>query len=156
MPSTTRTTKRVFLPKLKQFASFTDRQAMKVGHPTVRLHRPPTPLPAPKLPIDWAKTLSFPMDGNDYYGDCFLAAAEHANNTFTGNTGVESNFNEALTVKDCLTLSGGDNGQNQPLWASNTSGKPGATLSVQNDGNVVIYDTSNHPLWATNTEVAKG
>ena len=42
---------------------------------------------------------------------------------------------------------------NQPLWASNTSGHPGATLSVQTDGNVVIYDPSNRPLWATNTEI---
>ena len=31
--------------------------------------------------------------------------------------------------------------------------KPGAWLAVQDDGNVVIYDTGNHPLWATDTEI---
>jgi hypothetical protein len=50
------------------------------------------------------------------------------------------------------------NSQSQPLWASNTSfGDCGAgfcELAIQNDGNVVIYDTidSLHPVvWATNT-----
>jgi hypothetical protein len=37
-----------------------------------------------------------------------------------------------------------------PLWASNTSGKNGATLAVQDDGNVVIYGGST-AVWATGT-----
>lgn len=36
---------------------------------------------------------------------------------------------------------------NKPLWASNTAGHPGAQLSVQGDGNAVIYQ----PIWATDT-----
>ena len=39
----------------------------------------------------------------------------------------------------------------KPLWASNTSGSPGATLVPQDDGNLVIYDRSGKPIWATNT-----
>jgi hypothetical protein len=39
---------------------------------------------------------------------------------------------------------------NNPVWASGTSGNPGAVLAVQDDGNVVVYLNGN-PLWATNT-----
>jgi hypothetical protein len=42
----------------------------------------------------------------------------------------------------------GDSG-GSPLWASNTAGNNGATLSVQDDGNVVIYSTSGAALWST-------
>ena len=37
------------------------------------------------------------------------------------------------------------------LWATNTTGHPGAFLSVQEDGNVVIYTNSRVPVWATDT-----
>ncbi|MBR8836070.1 MAG: hypothetical protein DSM106950_19105 [Stigonema ocellatum SAG 48.90 = DSM 106950] len=40
------------------------------------------------------------------------------------------------------------NSNNSPLWASNTVGNSGAQLTVQNDGNAVIY----LPVWATNTQ----
>jgi len=40
---------------------------------------------------------------------------------------------------------------NGPVWASNTAGNPGAFLSVQDDGNLVVRDQNNNPLWATNT-----
>ena len=36
------------------------------------------------------------------------------------------------------------------VWSHSTD-SPGARLVVQNDGNMVIYSTSNEPLWATNT-----
>ncbi|MEU0559276.1 hypothetical protein [Dactylosporangium sp. NPDC006015] len=38
----------------------------------------------------------------------------------------------------------------QPLWASNTAGYPGATATMQGDGNFVIYQ-AGRPLWATGT-----
>ena len=38
-----------------------------------------------------------------------------------------------------------------PVWATNTAGFPGARLLVQNDGNVVVYDTADVPRWASNT-----
>lgn len=38
-----------------------------------------------------------------------------------------------------------------PLWASNTNGKPVVKAVMQGDGNFVLYDTSNHAYWATNT-----
>jgi len=37
------------------------------------------------------------------------------------------------------------------LWASDTSGNPGAFLAVQDDGNVVLYSSTFAPLWSTNT-----
>jgi hypothetical protein len=38
----------------------------------------------------------------------------------------------------------------EPLWASNTAGRGGSSVSFQSDGNLVIY-TPNGPIWATNT-----
>ena len=49
---------------------------------------------------------------------------------------------------------------NQPRWASNTSGNPGAFLWMQNDGNAVIYragttqEIANNALWATGTNIS--
>jgi hypothetical protein len=37
------------------------------------------------------------------------------------------------------------------VWASNTCCRIGAYLSVQDDGNVVIYNSANFALWATHT-----
>lgn len=37
------------------------------------------------------------------------------------------------------------------LWASNTSGNPGALCVMQKDGNLVVYSTSVRALWASNT-----
>lgn len=132
MPSTTGKTKRVFLPRMNHFATFTDRQAMKVGHPAERIHMPPGLPSPPKLPIDWAKTFSFPIDGNDIYGDCMMAAAEHGDNTFTANNGAESSFNQSLTVTDYLKLSGGNNGLNDgqiiSYWENGLPGIPGAKI----------------------------
>jgi hypothetical protein len=48
-------------------------------------------------------------------------------------------------------------GSTGPLWASNTSGNPGAFLAVQDDGNLVIYQygapgaTASYALWASGT-----
>jgi hypothetical protein len=110
----TATTKRVWLPKLHRFAHFKDRHAMKIGHPTRRF-RLTGSYPAVSLPIDWTKnnTLSFPVYGNDQYGDCMYAAACHGDNTFTGNIGSESSFDLNTIVQDYLQLSGGDNGLNE-------------------------------------------
>lgn len=37
------------------------------------------------------------------------------------------------------------------MWSSKTSGNPGATLTVQNDGNVVIKNAAGVVKWSTNT-----
>ena len=39
---------------------------------------------------------------------------------------------------------------NRPKWASNTSGRSGTWLNVQNDGNLVLY-RNNIAQWASNT-----
>jgi hypothetical protein len=37
------------------------------------------------------------------------------------------------------------------VWASNTANHSGAYLALQNDGNLVVYNTNRTPLWASNT-----
>ena len=37
----------------------------------------------------------------------------------------------------------------KPLWSSNTSGNAGASLTVQNDGNLVVYGKDHRVLWAS-------
>lgn len=39
---------------------------------------------------------------------------------------------------------------NQPVWSSGIY-SPGATLALQNDGNLVIYAINGQPLWASGT-----
>lgn len=62
------------------------------------------------LPIDWAKSLAFPMYLNDQYGSCYYAAGCHADNTWTGNATVKSEFSLAAIKNRYFALSGGDNG----------------------------------------------
>jgi hypothetical protein len=42
-------------------------------------------------------------------------------------------------------------GSTNPLWASNTPANEGDVLKVQDDGNVVLYDSIGFSIWATNT-----
>jgi hypothetical protein len=44
-----------------------------------------------------------------------------------------------------------ENATQRPHWASNTAGKGGSKLIMQDDGNLVLYTKSNAPLWATGT-----
>lgn len=37
----------------------------------------------------------------------------------------------------------------KPLWSSNTAGNPGASLAVQDDGNLVVYGKDHRVLWAS-------
>jgi hypothetical protein len=39
----------------------------------------------------------------------------------------------------------------QVLWSAGTAGHPSARLTVQDGGNLVLYDVNDQPLWATNT-----
>jgi hypothetical protein len=148
MPNMSGKSKRVFLPLMKRYATFADRRAMKVGHPKGRLRMPPA-LPIPfQLPIDWAKELSFPIDGNDIYDDCYMAAAEHGDNTFTGNNGAESAFNEDLTVSSYLSLAGGDNGLNDgQIISAWENGLPGIAAAKIMDA--LDIDTTNAQLVQT-------
>lgn len=42
-------------------------------------------------------------------------------------------------------------GAGKALWASGTSGHPGAYAVMQTDGNLVVYPPSGHALWASGT-----
>ncbi|KAG9261627.1 mannose-specific lectin-like [Astyanax mexicanus] len=39
----------------------------------------------------------------------------------------------------------------KPLWASNTAGKSGKFLIMQEDGNLVIYNNDAGPVWASDS-----
>ncbi len=43
-----------------------------------------------------------------------------------------------------------------PIWATNTSGNPGARKVMQSDGNLVIYSQDGRALWASNTGGSNG
>ena len=45
-------------------------------------------------------------------------------------------------------------GGGDALWASNTSGKGATRLDLQSDGNLVLYTDSGDPVWATGTNQA--
>jgi len=38
-----------------------------------------------------------------------------------------------------------------PVWSTGTAGNSGASMSVQDDGNVVIYSAAGKGLWSTGT-----
>ena len=131
----TATTNRVWLPKLGHFAHFVHRSKLGRGRCT---HTPCAPLPSPPaLPVDWAKQLTFAMDGNDQYGDCMYAAACHGDNTFTGNNGTESTFSLSTIIQDYTQLSGGDNGLDEGqivgAWQQGLAGVPAANIVSQLD-----------------------
>ena len=76
-----------------------------------------------RLGISDPKTL-FPMDGNDTYGDCTIAALAHAITTFRGKIGKKTILDTQILVKLYLHLTGGvDSGLNEldvlNYWQSN-------------------------------------
>lgn len=89
---------------------FMDRKAMWGKDREIHFKLDPDAKRAVTLPIDWAKSLDFPMDLNNQYGDCYYAAGCHADNTWTGNAGTESFFSLAAIKTRYFALSGGDNG----------------------------------------------
>ena len=42
--------------------------------------------------------------------------------------------------------------QGRAVWATNTAGNRGALFAIQNDGNVVVYTSSGRPIFATSTD----
>jgi len=110
-----------------------DRQSMKQGHPEKQFVLAGR-YPAFSLPIDWTKnnSLTFPMDGNDRYGDCLYAAACHADNTFTGNLGPESNFDLQSIINSYLQLSPSNSGLNSGqiigAWKNGLANIPSAQI----------------------------
>nr|AAL07474.1 lectin GNA-1 [Galanthus nivalis] len=45
----------------------------------------------------------------------------------------------------------------KPIWATNTGGlSSDCSLSMQNDGNLVVFTPSNKPIWASNTDGQNG
>jgi len=47
--------------------------------------------------------------------------------------------------------SGGYASPETAIWDTNTQGNSGSVLKIQNDGNVVIYNSAGKAIWDTNT-----
>lgn len=136
-PKKTATTHRVYVPSLKKFVHFHDRQAMKKGHPLRRFHAPKhASIPAVTLPIDYGVykgvQIQFPLYGNDRLGDCMYVAGLHCDQTWTGCNGQESSFDESTLENDYIQLSGGDNGLDEgtlvPAWRQGLASTPAANI----------------------------
>ncbi|TQF06998.1 hypothetical protein E6W39_38455 [Kitasatospora acidiphila] len=94
-----------------------------------------TPLPAPPAAVDWANNVpEWPMDGNDQYGDCTMAAAAHMIQSWNAET---KESDAVPTPKDVvaeyLQLTGGQdtglveadvlkNWQRSGLWGNTALG----------------------------------
>lgn len=105
------TSNRVWSERLGKFIHFYDHAKFKAMRAERELrYLDARALPEVKLPIDFAKNLSFPMLGNDTDGDCFYASTCHHDQTFTGNIGPQSIFSTAAVLQAYHRLSGGDNG----------------------------------------------
>lgn len=67
------------------------------------------PLPDPPAAWDWTKNgaLQFPIDGNDQWGDCEVAATFHQVGSMTGCVGTEVVFTTAQAKKLYFALTGG-------------------------------------------------
>lgn len=141
--------KKVILPQRHIFLQ--DRQVMRKGHPvpkmTLLAAAPPPPV---TLPVDWGKSLNFPMDLNDALGICMIAAAAHGDNTFTGANGAESFFDLPTLKTEYLTLSGGDNGLDEGQligeWKKGIGGIPAAHIL-----DAIDIDPNDAPLMQATT-----
>ncbi|QMU77833.1 hypothetical protein GXW83_21200 [Streptacidiphilus sp. PB12-B1b] len=67
------------------------------------------PLPTPPAAVDWATGVSdWPMDGNDEYGDCTMAAAAHMIQSWNAQTGEQDPVPaDRQVVSEYLKLTGG-------------------------------------------------
>jgi hypothetical protein len=81
-----------FPPALKELAAYT-----------------PQPLPQPPTTVDWAANVAdWPMDGNDTYGDCTMAAAAHLIHSWNAQTGLAApGPQDEQVIAAYLKLTGG-------------------------------------------------
>lgn len=103
---------RATAPTEGHFCFFMDRKSMWGADKTVHFKLEEGKFKAVTLPIDWAKSFSFPTYLNDQYGDCYYAAGCHADNTWTANASTKSDFLLSSIKTRYFKLSGGDNGLN--------------------------------------------
>jgi hypothetical protein len=85
-------------------------------------------VPTPPAAVDWSRgrTIQYPMLGNDQEGDCYLCDALHCVQTWTGNNGLQAQFDTAAVLTLYQRLSGGDNGLTDneifPAWKAGLFG----------------------------------
>lgn len=151
--------KRVLIPHLGRTVVLVDRDRLRWRRHG-RTFRVPAHLkglrsaPTPPASWDWGQGLSYPILGNDQYGDCYYAAMCHGSQTWTGHsTGYEYQFDEQAVINRYLAISGGDNGLSdsdiEPEWKGGIVG-PGGPRKVLDFLTIDPADANAHALacWA--------
>jgi hypothetical protein len=146
------TTTRKWIPFRGHYAHFIRRDQMKRRHScrSAILHAaaPPTVLP---VDSSGGATVQCPMDGNDQYGDCGAAMADHVDRllAWRQGKGVQLNTSVQALVAQYLKVSGGDNGLDetmlvgpQGMWTSAGGGIAGDPARVIVDSLDVPNDTA--------------
>jgi hypothetical protein len=121
-------------------------------HPKAEMPTAEKAVPATILPVDCTgnATVSVPMDGNNFLGDCMEAMACHVDNIWTFFRGIvgyiQSLFVEAAIEAQYTAASGGDNGLDEPTlltkcWAPGLASQTAATYDDSLD-----VDLTNVPL----------
>lgn len=108
-------------------------------------------LPTPPATFDWGQAgkTTFPILGNDRYGDCYYVAVAHAVQTWTAIKGVEWQPDLQALINRYLKISGGDNGLSDqdimPEWIGGIIGPNGPhkildemTVSTRDDAAIGI------------------
>lgn len=172
--------KLVFIPHLGRTVCLVNRNQLRFGLHGRRFETPRhlarlmANLPSPPATFSWSKggRLSYPILGNDQYGDCYYAAVCHAAQTYTGNAGTECSFSQAQVVTRYLQIAGGDNGLDDatimPEWKAGICGPNGPhkildemTVNPQDDASTalamwafcgLIYTAGLPDVWVKNPQ----
>lgn len=125
----------VLIPALGKTFKFPSREQMRrkgARRMFARLgHVQEAEVPAPPASCDWShgETIAFPVLGNDEEGDCYMAAALHIIQCYTGQYGPAAQFDAQQVLARYEQLSGGDNGLSDdtiyPAWIDGLLGPNG-------------------------------
>lgn len=129
--------KKVYVEPLDRQFVLVDREQMRRRPQAKRLFLPPSlsladqgiPSPPQSFDLSRAESLTYPVLGNDQYGDCYYAAVAHGSQTYTGIAGSECQFDAQHLIRRYLQISGGDNGLSDgdimPEWLRGIVGPNG-------------------------------
>ena len=81
--------------------------------------------------------MSSPLDGSGISGDTLLARGSSLNSP-SGNYTLIHNYDGNVLVHS----------SEKDIWSTNTSGNSTSTLNMQEDGNLVLYNSSGDVIWA--------
>lgn len=85
------------------------------------------------------------------YDGCFISDSLFVGQVLHENQCLENMSNSTFALMTNGDLEIYDRQLGQITWKSNTYGNPGAYLTMQSDGNLVIYSSSGVALWSSGT-----